>query len=66
MNRELAAQIAVEQARENAPSYYSEPFTPHEWVIDSMMRAYHRGVVDGAHSAFDMIEQEETNATNTD
>jgi uncharacterized Zn finger protein len=38
ITRELARSIAVECAKSANPSYYSEPFEPHDWVIDAMMQ----------------------------
>jgi hypothetical protein len=39
MNREQAIEIARECAKAKPQSYYAEPFEPHEWVIDAIMRA---------------------------
>lgn len=39
MNREQAIAIAVAAAKAKPESYYSEPFIPHEWVIDAILAA---------------------------
>jgi hypothetical protein len=39
MNREQAIALARECAKARPQSYYAEPFEPHEWVIDAIMRA---------------------------
>lgn len=37
MTREQAIEIALRCAKAKPQSYYSEPFQPHEWVIDAIM-----------------------------
>lgn len=51
LTREQAIEIARESARARPPSYYSEPFTPHDWVVDAVMRAANapHGVRGGRH-----------------
>lgn len=44
--RELARQIAKRAARANPPSYYTEDFEPHEWVIEAVMEAYRQATED--------------------
>ena len=39
MDRERAIAIARECAKAKPQSYYSEPFQPHEWVIDAILLA---------------------------
>lgn len=39
MTREQAIEIAQRCAKAKPPSYYSEPFQPHEWVIDAILAA---------------------------
>lgn len=39
MTREQAIEIAQRCAKAKPPSYYSEPFQPHEWVIDAILTA---------------------------
>jgi len=39
ITRRRAVEIAIEAARKARPSYYAEPFTPHEWVIDAILTA---------------------------
>lgn len=34
--RQFATEIACQFAKEKPESYYSEPFTPHEWVVDAL------------------------------
>lgn len=47
MTRKEAIEMAQRWAKEFAPSYYKEPFQPHEWVIKAMMTAYSAGFDDG-------------------
>jgi len=37
--RDQAISIAVACAKANPPSYFSVPFTPHDWVVDAIMLA---------------------------
>lgn len=43
MNRleaiELARTVLRELPEEKRPSYYAEPFNPHEWAVEAIMRA---------------------------
>lgn len=39
MTREQAKQIAIEAAKRRPPTYYTEPFEPHAWVIDAIIAA---------------------------
>ena len=39
MTRKQAIEIARECAKTKPESYYAEPFQPHEWVIDAIMKA---------------------------
>src|SRR5882724_7704930 len=39
MTRDQAIEIARECAKAKPQSYYAEPFEPHEWVVDAMIRA---------------------------
>lgn len=39
ITREDAVEIAVRHAKAQAPSYYAEPFEPHEWVVRAVMEA---------------------------
>jgi hypothetical protein len=39
MTRQEAIEIARECAKAKPQSYYTEPFQPHEWVVDAIMRA---------------------------
>lgn len=39
MTREQAVAIAIEHARVHMPSYFEEPFVPHEWVVQAIMEA---------------------------
>lgn len=43
MTREQAIEIARRFAKAKPQSYYSEPFQPHEWVIDAIVAAYLKG-----------------------
>jgi hypothetical protein len=43
MTREQAIQLARRFAKAKPQSYYSEPFQPHEWVIDAIVAAYLKG-----------------------
>lgn len=47
---EFASDIAAQFAKEEAPSYYSEPFTPHDWVVKAVEYAYQFGVNAGRNS----------------
>ncbi|MDB6104120.1 MAG: hypothetical protein JWO52_4119 [Gammaproteobacteria bacterium] len=40
MTRQEAIEIARRCAKAKPQSYYSEPFEPHEWVIDAMIEAW--------------------------
>ena len=44
MTRDQAIEIAQEAAKLLPESYYSEPFQPHEWVIEAILMAFCRGV----------------------
>lgn len=48
MTREDAAKLAVEAAKLNPPSYLTEDFKPHEWVVDAVLAAYKKGLADQA------------------
>jgi hypothetical protein len=39
MTREQAIEIARQCAKAKPQSYYDEPFSPHEWVIDAILSA---------------------------
>lgn len=39
MTREELKEIARAAAKAKPQSYYSEPFEPHEWVLDAMQKA---------------------------
>jgi hypothetical protein len=39
MTRDEAIEIARRHAKAKPESYYSEPFQPHEWVVDSIVAA---------------------------
>ena len=39
MTRDEAIEIARAAAKANQPSYYAEPFQPHEWVVDAILTA---------------------------
>jgi hypothetical protein len=43
MNREQAIELARRFAKAKPESYYSEPFRPHEWVIDAIVAANLKG-----------------------
>jgi hypothetical protein len=43
MTREQAIELARRFAKAKPQSYYSEPFMPHEWVIDAIVAAYLKG-----------------------
>jgi len=43
--RDIATDIAVLHAKNFQPSYYSEPFVPHEWVIAAIVDALQFGQV---------------------
>lgn len=45
--RQEAIDIAVAAAKQYPESYYVEPFVPHEWVIQAVMRAYDGGFIEG-------------------
>ncbi|WQZ00945.1 hypothetical protein [Stenotrophomonas phage StenR_269] len=57
MSRDLALAIAKQYAKEHSPSYYSEPFTPHEWVVEAIEYALEMGYCKGLNT------NEEANAT---
>jgi hypothetical protein len=42
--REFAVEIACQFAKEKPESYYSEPFTPHEWVVDAIEYVLQQGI----------------------
>ena len=48
MTRERAIEIARQAAAHEPtrPSYYAEPFEPHEWVIGAIMNAAHLAVIE--------------------
>jgi len=50
MTREQAITIAQEAAKQLPESYYQEPFQPHEWVIEAILRAYRLGVRSPQHA----------------
>lgn len=37
--RDEAIEIAVRHAKEQSPSYFAEPFEPHEWVVRAILEA---------------------------
>lgn len=39
ITREWATWVATRAAEVHRPSYYAEPFTPHEWVVDAVLSA---------------------------
>lgn len=43
MSRQQAIELARRFAKAKPQSYYSEPFQPHEWVIDAIVAAYLKG-----------------------
>lgn len=43
--------VAVSAARRAQPPYFSEPFSPHSWVIDAVMRSFHIGMQRGVFVA---------------
>ena len=43
MTRDQAIELARRFAKAKPQSYYSEPFMPHEWVIDAIVAAYLKG-----------------------
>jgi len=43
MTRQQAIELARRFAKAKPQSYYSEPFMPHEWVIDAIVAAYLKG-----------------------
>jgi len=45
MNRDEAIEVLREHAREHKPSYYAEPFQPHEWAIQAVLAATSRRVL---------------------
>ena len=54
MQRDDLIKLAREAvAGPHRPSYCDSPatFDPHEWVLEAMLRAYNRGVRDGARAA---------------
>lgn len=42
MTRAQATEIAVDAARAKPESYFVEPFTPHQWVVDAILKAANR------------------------
>ncbi len=53
LSREDARDIAIRAARDAKPrpSYFVEPFEPHEWVIDAIVKSHARGYNDGSCDA---------------
>jgi hypothetical protein len=47
MTRKEAVELAQKIAKDFQPSYYVEPFQPHEWVIKALMEAFNKGFDDG-------------------
>jgi ethanolamine ammonia-lyase large subunit len=47
VNRERAIEIARESAKANPQGYYSEPFQPHEWVVDAILAGAKDGAIYG-------------------
>lgn len=47
MTRQQAIELAQKWAKEYAPSYYEEPFMPHEWVIVAIQAAFGEGYDEG-------------------
>lgn len=45
MTRDEAVEIARAAAAAKPPSYYAEPFAPHEWVVDAVLAAGNRNAV---------------------
>lgn len=45
MTREHAVELARAAAAAKPPSYYAEPFAPHEWVVDAILVAGNRNAV---------------------
>lgn len=45
--REKARQLAIKHASAAKPSYYAEPFEPHEWVVAAIMEALNPNGFDG-------------------
>lgn len=43
MNEKEARELAVEFAKMYRPTYYTEPFTPHEWVVQAIMESFRKG-----------------------
>lgn len=49
--RDVATAIAIEAARANPPSYFTEPFVPHAWVLDATETAIRAGLTYGVETA---------------
>lgn len=41
--REYARKLATEAAKQNPPSYYTDDFEPHAWVVDAVTMGYQSG-----------------------
>lgn len=64
MTREEAIEIARYCAKAKPQSYYSEPFQPHEWVIDAIMMAQgKRGITEPATDIERLIDALRTEAS---
>jgi hypothetical protein len=46
VTRQEAIEIAQHFAKLEQPGYYTEPFQPHEWVLQAMLAAYDLGYDD--------------------
>lgn len=44
MDRKQATELAREYAKRKPEAYYSEPFEPHEWVVDAVLAAHAAGL----------------------
>jgi hypothetical protein len=51
MTKQEAVELARKFARAKPHSYYSEPFHPHEWVIDAIVAAYLKGCYENTSEA---------------
>jgi hypothetical protein len=62
MQREEAIAIAQAAAKANPPSYYSDPFEPHAWVVDAVLAAGESAMIVAIDPESVEYEEAESNA----
>jgi hypothetical protein len=57
VTRQQAIELARRFAKAKPQSYYSEPFQPHEWVVDAIVAAYLKGCYEASGEIDSLIHE---------